>query len=62
MERTLETVLLIMEHHTAPAGAQVGVIVHTKKEIKRYVPMGHGAKKSSHEVPPCRKKQSYPEF
>src|SRR5699024_7746942 len=38
----------------APTSAQVRVVVHAEKDIKSYVPLGDGAKKASHAVPPSK--------
>ena len=52
MDLTLEAVLLVIDEHAAPAGAQVGVVVHSEENVQRHILMCDGAKKASHCVPP----------
>ena len=44
----LKAVLAVMNDHAAPAGTQVGVVIHTEKNVKGHVSLGNGAKKASH--------------
>ena len=53
VDLALKAVLLIEHDHAAPAGAQVGVVVHSEENIKGDVPLRDGAKKTSHVLPPC---------
>ena len=52
VDLALEAVRFIVDDHAAPAGAQVGVVVHSEEDVQGHVPLGYGAKKASHEVPP----------
>ena len=40
----------VIDGHAAPPGAQVGVIVHAKKDIKYTIPLGDCTKKTAHIV------------
>ena len=44
----LEAVLLIVDQHAAPAGAQVGVVIHSEKDIQGYVLVCCCAEKAAH--------------
>ena len=52
VDLALKAVLLVVYDHAAPAGAQVGVVIHSEENIQRHVPLGDGAKKASHCGPP----------
>ena len=49
----LEAVGLIVDDHAAPAGAQVGVVVHAEENVKGDVSMGDRAKKTAHVILLC---------
>ena len=62
----LEPVLLIVDEHTAPAGAQVGVVVHAEEHVQHHVVMRRRPKESAHCLPfvvpaanPCQQKYQY---
>ena len=42
--------LRIVDEHTAPAGAEVGVVVHSEENIQCHILVGHCAKKAAHVV------------
>ena len=44
----LEAVLRVIDNHTAPAGAQVGVVIHAEENVKGYVVLRDRAKKTAH--------------
>ena len=48
VDLALKAVLLVVYDHAAPAGAQVGVVVHSEEDIQGYVLVRHRAKKASH--------------
>ena len=45
----LEAVLLIVNNHASPAGAQMGVVVHAEENVKGHVALGDRAEESAHE-------------
>ena len=65
VDLALESVLGVMDQHTAPAGTQMGVVVHSEKDIEGHVPLGNGPKKTTQLFAPyflrlCRKNQAAP--
>ena len=48
----LEAVLLIVDQHAAPAGPQVGVVVHSEENVQGHVLVCYCAKKAAHYVLP----------
>ena len=44
----LEAVFGVMDNHAAPACAQMGVVIHSKKNVKGDVLCGDGSKKATH--------------
>ena len=48
VDLALKSVLLVVDQHTAPAGAQVRVVVHSEEDIQGHVLVRHRAKKASH--------------
>jgi hypothetical protein len=54
VDLALKALFLIIECHAAPAGAQVGMVVRTKKHIQYAVFTGDSPKKTTHmRYPPC---------
>ena len=43
----LEAAFLIIDNHAAPAGTQMGVIVHAEKDVENAVPLGDRSKKTA---------------
>ena len=52
MDLPLETGLLVVGCHAAPAGTQVGVIIGAEKYVQNTVSVRNRSKKSAHCVPP----------
>ena len=50
MNLPLEAAFLIMDNHAAPAGTQMGVIVHAEKDVENAVPLGDRSKKTAQNV------------
>ena len=48
MDLALEAAFAVIKDHAAAARTQVGVIVHTEKDIQHAVLLGDGAEKSAH--------------
>ena len=38
----------VVDGHTPPAGAQMGVVVHAEKDVKHAIPLGDRSKKTTH--------------
>ena len=48
MYLALKAGIFVVYDHTAPAGAQMRVIIHAKENIKHAVPLGDRSKEAAH--------------
>ena len=59
VDLALEAVPLIVDRHTAPLGAQVGVVVGAEEEVQHAVLPGDGAEEAAHpQLSPIRRRMT----